>query len=256
MKKVCQVMFSTNRVDYLNRTLSSIESNLSYEGLDVHKVFIDDYPMGRDDTEIIDIASRYGFTEILLHYKNLGITSTWDEFFSLIKDRDYDYIFHHEDDVELTQKIKLLDMIELLDDNKNLYQVQLKRNNWYPHESNKKYEVNESDIKYRNFFYEKQTTYFWMLFSVYPKWISNIDYKKESGWCPSESVITWVLNKQQNMSGAILKAQDGGILVNHFGETSKGKRVNENEPGWESFKGFKADKLYYSRNGQEIEGQE
>lgn len=244
-------MFSTNRVDYLNRTLSSIESNLSYEGVNVHKIFIDDYPMGRDDTEILEIAKKYGFGEVLLHYKNLGITSTWDEFFSLIRERNYDYIFHHEDDVELPNKFKLLDMIDLLENDKDLYQVQLKRNNWYQHEENKKYEVAASDIKYKNFFYEKQTTYFWMLFSVYPKWVSEIDYKKQSGWCPSESVIPYLLNKK-NMSGAILKASDGGILVNHFGETSKGKRVNENEPGWDAFKSFKADKLYYSRNGQEV----
>lgn len=255
MINVCQVMFSTNRVDYLNRTLSSIEQNVSYEGINVHKIFIDDYPMGRDDNEITSIAKKYNFNEIILHYTNMGITSTWEEFFQLVKDRNYDYIFHHEDDVELLQKIKLTDMIELLQNNENIYQVQLKRNNWYSHEDNKKYEITESDISFKDYFYEKQTTYFWMLFSMYPKWVSEIDFKSKTGWCPSESVIPWAL-KEKNMVGAILKSKDGFNLVNHFGETTKGKRVNENEPGWESFKYAKADRLYYSRNGREIEGQE
>lgn len=253
MFKVCQIVFSTNRFPYLNRTLNAMKTLVDVSGIELHKIMIDDYPLNRDDDIVTSFAKRYGFNELILHEKNMGITSTWDHFFQTIKDRDYDYIFHHEDDVEPTQPIKILDMIELLEENKELYQVQLKRNNWYLHE-NEEFGIKETDVKFKDFYYETQSNYFNMLFSVYPAWISREDYKQELGVCPSEGMISHHLSRKYNMKGAYLKDSQGNFLVNHFGETTRGKRVNDGEPGSDSFgsKVFDPSRLYNSRTGREV----
>ena len=85
--KVCHVVFSTNRIEFLKKTFKANEK-FDYTGLDVHHLFIDDYPMGRDDNFIKEFAESYGYNEIILHKENLGITKTWQELFDLIKDRD------------------------------------------------------------------------------------------------------------------------------------------------------------------------
>jgi hypothetical protein len=249
MKTVLHVMFSTNRVDYLKRTFEA-QKNINFEGLKVHKMFIDDFPKGRDDLYISKLAESYGFKEVILHYRNLGITSTWKELFDNIKDRNYDYIFHQEDDVEPTKEIKVIDMVEALESDPNLSQIQLKRNNWYRWET-EEYSVKDSDIAFKNYFIEKGSPYFWMLMSLYPGWISKIDYIKETGACPSEWTIAQCLMNKYNLKAGILKDFDGKNLVHHFGDLTKGKRVNENEPGWDKFKYNDPEKEYYSRNGQE-----
>lgn len=250
MKRVLHVMFSTNRLEYLKRTFES-QKHIDFSGLEVHKMFVDDYPKNRDNHFISKFAKLYGFEEINLHHRNLGITSTWEELFKIVQTRNYDYIFHQEDDVEPTQPIKVLDMVEALESDPALSQIQLKRNNWYSFET-ESYSVKNTDTAFKDYYIEKGSPYFWMLMSLYPAWISKIDYVKETGHCPSEWIIAQHLLNKYNLRAGILKAKDGSNLVHHFGDVSKGKRVNENEPGWEKFKNMDPDKLYHSRYGYEI----
>jgi hypothetical protein len=253
MKTLCQVVFSTNRIPYITRTLESQKQYLDTSGVSIHKIFIDDYPLNRDNEFVTKLAKHYEFDEIILHEENMGITSTWDQFFQLIRERNYDYVLHHEDDVELFEPIKLIDMVDFLEENKNFYQIQLKRNNWYQYEVDD-FKLKDTDIAYRNYYYEKQTSFFNMLFAVYPAWVAKENYKAETGSCPSENVIANLLVNKYNLTGAYLKSSTGGYLVKHIGETTRGKRMNEGEPGWELFGGnvFDPSKLYNSRYGNEV----
>lgn len=253
MVKVLHVMFSTNRVDYLSRTLNAAQHKLDFSDIDVHKLFIDDYPAGRDNKYISNLVKQYGFEEIILHYKNIGITSTWNELFQIVKNRNYDYIFHQEDDVEPTEHIKVLDLVQILQDNSDLSQVQLKRNYWFKDDGLEEdwFKIRPTDIKYKNYYIEKGNPWFWMLMSLYPKWVANIDYVKETGSCPSEGVLASYMTTKYNKQSAIIKTLNGTNLVNHFGEVTKGKRVNPGEPGWEKFKSYDSTKEYYSRTGHE-----
>lgn len=248
--KICHVVFSSNRKHYLERTFAS-KSKINYENLEVHKIFIDDYPLNRNDEEIIELAKYHGFNEIILHEENLGISKTWQEFFDLVKNRNFDYILHHEDDVELTNEVKIHEIISLLEQNADLYQIQLKRNNWYPHETETDFKK-DSDIITNNYRLEKQDTYFWMLFSIYPAWITKEPILKETGNNPAEGVIAYYLKSKHNLTGGILKTLNGDIMVNHFGEYTQGKRCLENEPGWDGFKVFDPQKKYCSKTGKEI----
>lgn len=247
--KICHVVFSTNRLNYLKRTFES-QKKFDFTGLNVHKLFIDDYPLTRNDSQITDFVKSYGYDEIILHKENKGITSTWNELFEIVKDRNYDYILHQEDDVELMYDIKVADLIEILKTDNTLSQVQLKRNAWYNHEKDIN-NITENEIYYKKYVYEKRNDFFWMLTSLYPSWITKIDFVKETGFCPSESVIADYLYNTKGLSSAILKKIDGSNLVSHIGDFSQGKRVNEGEPGWNKFSMYDPNKKYCSRTGAE-----
>lgn len=248
--KILHVIFSTNRINYLEKTLYTQEKYLDFSGLEVHKLLIDDYPLNRDDSIIINLAKKYNFKEIILHPTNLGITSTWAELFSIIKSRNYDYILHQEDDVEPLQHIYVKDIVEILENNKDLSQIQLKRNVWYPDEV-ENLEIYSTDKKIGDYYLETGSPWFWMLMSIYPKWVSEIDFVKETGFNPAEFTIAKHLKEKYNLTAGILKTNTGSNLVNHFGEISKGIRVNPGEPGWDKFKYYDPNKQYYSRTGHE-----
>jgi hypothetical protein len=254
MVKVLHVMFSTNRMNYLPRTLQAQQQYLDFSELEVHKLFIDDYPLGRNNQAISSLVRDYGFSEVLLHWKNMGITSTWNELFQIVKTRDYDYILHQEDDVEPTETIKVSDLIYLLETNPDLSQIQLKRNYWFKADGPESewYGVKNNDIAYKNYYLEKGNPWFWMLMSIYPKWIAEIDYVNLAGACPSEGVLSNYMQNVYNKKSGILKNHEGKNLVHHFGEVTKGKRVNPGEPGWEGFQYYDPNKEYYSRTGHEV----
>jgi hypothetical protein len=245
--KICHVVFSTNRIEFLKKTFEA-QKKFDYSGLEVHKLFIDDYPLGRNDDFIAKFAKSNGYDEIILHEENWGITKTWQQLFDLIKDRDYDYILHQEDDVEIMYPLKVMDMIEILQQDPTLSQVQLKRNNWYPHET-EEIGPKEDDTIFKNYRYEKTTSYFWMLTSLYPSWICKEPILKETGFNPSEGVIADYLRDKYKIGSALLKSEKGGILVNHIGDYFRGKRVAENEPSYEKFNYMDPKKNYCSRTG-------
>ena len=249
--KLLHVVFSNNRVEFLKKTFKA-NQNFDFSDLNVHHLFIDDYPMGRDNDSLSEFVSSHGYNEIIFHEENLGITKTWQQLFNLIKERDYDYILHHEDDVELMYPLKVMDMIELLQQDNTLSQIQLKRNNWYEHETEEVGPKND-DVIFKNYRYEKATPYFWMLMSVYPAWIARESILEETGFNPSESVIANYLQNKYNIGAGLLKTSEGGMMVNHIGEYFHGKRVAENEPGWEGFKYIDSNIKYCSRTGAIIE---
>lgn len=254
MKKVCHVIFSTNRLNYLTQTLESQKNNLNFDGVHVHRLFIDDYPRGRDNYQVGNLALSYGFDEIYLHKENIGLTSTWHELFVKLRNRDFDYILHQEDDVVFKEPMNVAEWIEILESNPQLSQVQLKRNNWYDYETEGDV-VKETDIKVKGgkYYIETGTPWFWMLMTLYPAWIAKIDFVKETGYCPAERVVADYLLQKHNIRTGILKNSVGSSIVEHIGEISKGKRVNPNEPSWEKFWMYDSNKLYNSRTGALIE---
>jgi hypothetical protein len=250
MKNILHVMFSTNRLNYLARTFEG-QKLLDFSGYKVHRLFIDDYPQDRDDLALSRWVEAQGFNEVILHCRNQGITNTWQELFDIVRTRNYDYIFHQEDDVAPTQPIRVSDMIAALESDPTLSQIQLKRNNWYTWET-EPYAVKDSDKPWGPYWLEQGTPYFWMLMSVYPAWIADLDWHAQN-FRPSEWVIAQHLLEKKGLSAGILKAADGTPLVNHFGESARGKRVNPGEPGWEKFQGYDPSKTYCSRTGRLLE---
>lgn len=246
--KVLQVIFSTNRIPYLTKTLEA-QTKFNFEGLEVFKLLIDDYPKDRNNNQILELASQYNFDGVTLHTENLGLTETWGELFEAIKTSDFDYILHHEDDVVLLHEVKVMDLIKVLESNPNLSQVQLKRNNWFPHEIEEP-GPKDTDTIFENYRYETNCQYFWSLMSLYPAWVAKEPIKEETGSNPAEYVLGEYMRTKYNKCSALLKTSEGGIMVEHIGEYWQGKRVAEGEPGWDMFKGFDPNLKYVSKTGQ------
>jgi hypothetical protein len=246
--KICRVIFSTNRPEFLIPTLESHQKYIDFGEHEVYGIFIDDYPQGRDDNQIVELAKKYGFNEAVLHEKNLGLTPTWTELWQYLATQDYDYIWHHEDDVVFQQPIKIQDLIDFLEENKEYCQVNIKRNPWYNFELNQP-QITWQDKFFREYRYDVRDDYFWTMASLYPAWLTKEPIVETEGCNLAEWPVMKYFRENHNMKMAILKNQDGSNMLEHIGFYSQGKRVEEGEPGWERFKMFDPNKKYDSKTG-------
>lgn len=246
--KICQVIFSTNRLEYLIPTLRG-QQNLDFTGCEVDKIFIDDYPRTRNDLMIKELVKLYGYNEIHLHEENKGLSVTWTEFWDLIKTRDYDYIWHQEDDVVILEKIPVLELIEILENDPSISQIQLARQAWYFTESDPS--ADTSDIVYKNFRYDKNRVIFSPMASLYSIKIPRLDFKKFYNYNLNEGMIGKVLYDEFGLTSCNVRNRLGKQLINHIGEYFVGKRVLPGEPGYEMFEKYDPNKKYFSRDGSE-----
>ncbi len=244
--RICHVIFSTNRLEYLIPNLRS-HKNLNFYGCEVDRVFIDDFPHGRNDNLIRALVNLYGFQEVYLHQDNLGLSATWREFWDTIKHRNYDYIFHQEDDIEFLEPVLITDLIDLLNSDNSLSQVQLSRQAWYFHEKNPDFSYD--DYVFKNFRYSKNSVIFSPMASLYHHDIVKMDLPKLLGCNPNEGIIGKTLYENHGLVSANLKNYYGKHVINHIGEWFVGKRVLPNEPGYEAFSRFDPLKKYNSRDG-------
>jgi hypothetical protein len=255
--KICQAIFSTNRIEYLTRTLIA-QKNLDFTGCEVDRIFIDDFPKDRNNVMIAALAKTFGYNELILHQVNQGLSVTWAEFWDLIQTRNYDYVWNQEDDVEIVESVKILDLIELLQADPSISQVTLKRQPWYFHETESV--ALASDGIFKNFRYEKGGVLFSPIASLYPidrakfnynQWYQN-SYPEEPGLHTAkynEGYIGKALAENFGMVNALIKNQQGSNLINHIGEWFVGQRVLKTDPGYEQFARYDPETRYYSTTG-------
>lgn len=244
--KICQVIFSTNRLEYLTRTLEA-QKNLNFYGCEVHKIFIDDYPKTRNDLMITELVKLYGYNEVILHKDNLGLSVTWSQFWELIKDRDYDYIWHQEDDVEILEPVLITDLIEMLERDHTISQIQLSRQAWYKGETDPEY--SDKDQVYKNYRYDSNRTIFSPMASLYPRRLTKIPYRQYYNYNLNEGLIGTVLYDEYKLRSCNIRNYYGKRLVNHIGDWFVGKRVLPGEPNYNLFAHYDPDKKYNSRDG-------
>ena len=246
--KICQVIFSTNRLEYLKKTLRA-QSNLNFYGCEVHRIFIDDYPKTRNDPMIADLVKLYGYEEIILHPDNLGLSVTWSEFWNLIKDRDYDYVWHQEDDVEILEPVLITDLIEILERDQTISQVQLARQAWYSNETEP--ESAPDDLIYKNFRYAKNSLIFSPMASLYPLRLTKFPYRHYYDFNLNEGLVGRTLHEHLGLVSANVKNYYGKNIIKHIGDWFVGKRVLPNEPNYKAFERYNPDTKYNSKDGSE-----
>lgn len=122
---IALLVITDGRKEYIHKTIESASLNL--EG-----------PMGPmfmfDDSgeELHRRWLRINFPNFELIYKPIrqgaggAINSAWEH----IKQYDFDYVFHLEDDFTFNRKIPLNDMIRVLENNSNVFQMALRRQAW------------------------------------------------------------------------------------------------------------------------------
>ena len=256
--KICRVIFSTNRIEYLTKTLFA-QQNLNWQGCEVHSIFIDDYPKGRDDMFITNMVRFFGYKEIYLHQENKGLSVTWSEFWNLIRNRDYDYIWHQEDDIEILEPIKILDLIELLNQDSKASQVVLERQKWYPREEETR--ALDSDFIFKNYRYDRTSKLFSPMASLYSidkvrfsysDWYQTLfPNSKLSKTNLNEGFIGNALVSEFGLCSIHLKNSLGNNIINHIGEYFTGRRVLPNEPNYEQFSCYDPNKRYDSKTGED-----
>ena len=258
--KICCCIFSTNRIPYLTRTLES-QKLLDFLGCDVSRILIDDYPKNRDDMALIELASTHGYNEMRLHGENLSIGATWCEFFNLIKDRDYDFVWHQEDDCVILESINIRMLIDFLQGTPNASQIVLKRQPWYSHETPS--ESLDDDLIHGPFRGEFNAAkyYFTPICSLYRmehvrfdywKWYQD-HYPHEPIWQntnPNEAFLGKVLIEGFGLQSLHVKNREGKNLIAHIGEFTTGRRLLPHEPGYETFAKYDPEQRYYSATGK------
>lgn len=247
--KILHVMFSTNRIKYLIPTLESLK-NLDYGDHQVDKLIIDDYPRNRNPA-IFDLVSKvYGFN-VKFNETNLGLSVNWSAFFDWLKNQDYDYILHQEDDVILTRPINVDDLISVLESDPKMASVVLQRQPWYFHE--KESRIEEGDIPFSNYWYSKNVKTFPIIFSLYRKSILEYSFREYWKFNVNEGMVMVYLNFFHQMYSGNLKGPNGENLIYHIGEETVGKRLEPGEPNWEQFAHMDPNRVYDSRNGKLVE---
>lgn len=259
--KLCFAVFSTNRPEYLVRALDS-QRLLNINGCEVvDRILIDDFPLGRDDGSIRNLAAQYNYQHIILHKENRSIGATWRELWDLIKPYDCDYVWHQEDDAVILESVCVSDLADLLATYPKLSQVVFKRKPWYRGELPSVSE--ESDFLWRSFRGEFNAGkyYFSSIASLYSIARVRIDYQK---WYReryphepifhnaniNEALIGKVLIEGFGLQAMHMKNAVGGPLLEHIGEYTVGKKVLPHEPGFPHFAGFDPERRYSSITGK------
>lgn len=255
--KVCSVIFSTNRVEYLCKTLEASQK-INWDGCEVHKILIDDMPYNRHDVMITKLANSFGINEVYLHQENKGLSVTWTEFWQMISQRDYDFVWHMEDDVVITQSFDMKDLMGLLLNDTSLTQVCLKRQKWYSNEPETT--ALETDKFWQfHYRYEHDSTIFSPMASLYhinmvkyPYSLWYKDHYPNTGLDKinlNEGMLGKVWAEGYNRRGARLKTKDGLPMCHHIGEYFTGRRVLPNEPSYLEFAKYDPLKKYCSKTG-------
>jgi hypothetical protein len=131
--KICIIILTDGRNDYLAKTLESLESNVVFpEDAEVYKIMVDDWPADRDLKTLKKLAKKYGIDKLVLNEENTGIDKTVQKAWSLVPDNT-DYIWHQENDFEYLQKVDVSQMISVLN-NPTIVQVALVRQPWFEDE--------------------------------------------------------------------------------------------------------------------------
>ena len=233
-------------------TLESFEKNIDFSGLNVNKIFIDDYPKDRSTAFFWSLKSVYNIDQMILNKENFGQSATWAEAWSVVPE-DTDYIWHQEDDFVFNKKIKVKKLIDIIENcPRKLNQVCLKRQVWYNKESdfigqienNQIGEDYEFELEGRKENLILHQHYFNANPCIYPRWVTEEQYDCN----PQESVISDTLRKKypENFS-AILGKRSDPPLTEHIGIYNQGKKVLEGEPGWGWLKKYDPNKKYLSK---------
>jgi GT2 family glycosyltransferase len=255
--KICHVIFSTNRIQYLTKSLES-HKNLNYGNHEVTRILIDDYPKSRNYNIFKILKKIHRLDQIWMHEENKGLSATWTEFFDWIREKDFDYILHQEDDVVLLQPVHIDDLIELLNTDNDICSVILQRQPWYEREEHPC--IKPEDSYFKNRYWVEKRDYsdsrnitFPIIFSLYPSWVTKDNLVQEYGFNYNEGIMMTHLRERYNKYNVFLKGNSGQNLIEHIGIETKGKRVLKGEPNYEWFEFMDPEKTYNSLTCELVE---
>lgn len=220
MKNISLIFITDGRTDLLEQTLNSFHNNISYPFIE--KIIVNDNTDPNVERIVNNLSRIYGLTPIH-HKEKRGFAGAYDTAFKSVS-KDADYAMFWEDDFTLNGKVDIQDMIFILEYNRNLCQVILKRQAW--NEEEKK--AGGIIEQWPDLYEEKELAHIsWceqrLFFStnpcLVPKWVID------KGWplLPhSESVFGQQLFSNPNIKSCFLGRKFDKPIVNHCGITRNG----------------------------------
>jgi hypothetical protein len=245
--KICKVLWSTNRLEYLIPTLKSQRDMLDFSDCEVEGIFIDDMPKKRHDGTMYELARLFGYQEVILRPKNMGLPYMWNSTFDMLKERDYDYVYLSEDDVVINEPIKITDVIDVLNSDPTYSQISLARQKWYHHEP----ETGplDTDIIINQYRIEYLEHNFTSLASLFRREIVNLPHLENTNTQNLNEAVVGQSTKSMGMKNYKLKNSKGANLVTHIGEYTVGKKIELGDPGYERFSMYDPEVKYCSKMG-------
>lgn len=244
--KITILFFTTSRYEYLIPMLKSFHEKVDFGDAEVTKILIDDYPLRRKIPVLEQLVKDFNIDKLVLNEENLGYSSSWKKGWGFVPN-DTDYIWHQEDDFTFNKVVNVYDMIETLETCPiELTQVVLKRQVWFTGgDFIEKIETGKvgEQIEFGDKKVVIHKTYFNSNPCVYSRWVLDEDYK----YNPQEHLIVDHMNKKYPNK---YSSMYGGALdepyIDHIGVYNQGKKVNEDEPGYQYVKPYDPTKQYYS----------
>jgi|LakMenEpi03Aug12_release.lakeMendotaPanAssembly.Ray.scaffolds.fasta_scaffold06563_31 hypothetical protein len=182
--KVLLGVIDNKRPEFLAATIESLQKNINYNF--GYKVLIND----SGDAEYARfLESVYGdyFDQIISHKENLGLSGSIRSLWALAEELDVDYVWHQEGDFTFNENISIEHIIKILENDRFLAQVALKRQPCNPTEL--EYggfmELNRDSYLYNDELnYLSHSNFFTLNPSLYPRWVYKLGW--ESGWGEAE----------------------------------------------------------------------
>lgn len=218
--RVLVVITSTNRYDYLERTLSSFRDKVAFCACECCGVLLlDDWPSGRDRSRAEALRREFGLT-VVEHDVNQGLPATWRHAWDLVRHAyaSVDWVFHMEDDVVFETQESIHDMVlSYAASPVPITQLALGRQPVY----------GDDDVIGRMATgalgeqlpgFVTQPWYFLTMAALYPR---EIVTRFPDDRLPEEHSVASFFGAR-GMVGAVLGARDSLVRVRHVGEVSRG----------------------------------
>ena len=242
--KIAVIIMSTNRYDYLERTLDSLKKRVSFAGCCLADIIvIDDYPARRDALWMKRLESTYGITRVIEHESNQGLPKTWKHAWDIVRaETSYEWIFQVEDDVEFVKDLGIKDLLEAyVTSPVPLTQLALKRQPCYDDAVDIVTHVNSGLHGTEHPGFVTQSRYFMTMAALYPREIvTRIPVEME----PQEHTVAQFYAPL--LTGALWGSREESPHVVHLGEVSRGIKG----PGFEN---LPAGKDYHFKTGEILE---
>lgn len=233
--KIALLIFSSNRLEFLNSTLKSLHQQVDFGNHQVYKILIDDYPQNRNDDEFLKIQKKYNIDRLILHSENQGYSVSWKEGWDNIPE-DTDFVFHQEDDFTYNTQVDISKILDLFENSQHvLAQICLKRQVWYHPSMDFIHgidsgRINSTTEKIGNEMLVLHQHLFNPNPCIYPHWVVKL--------CDNLPTVQENVIMEQiiNTSTSIFCAMYGNNpIVHHVGVYTQGKRMLPGEPGSENY---------------------
>lgn len=259
LPRVLVVVFSTNRYEYLERTLAAFREHVDFGGCLVKTMLIDDYPATRDAVRAQTLEDRFGVDIVVRHEVNKGLGLSWRETWDAIRARPElgDWVFHLEDDAVFRRPVAVREVIEAFAASPDpLTQVFFKRNVCYAPEEDFIARIEAGTLGDDvgggtggiGGIGVTQNAYFVAMASVYPRdlvtrFVSEAD--------PHEHTVRDYFGAW-NMTSGMWGSRDAPPAVEHIGTVSRGIKVSEYDADAARFSRLPVGRDYHFATGEPL----